>query len=844
MKHIIRTLFTLLALITFTTLSAQEQFGISFDGAEGHLTVCDDDGFDIGEGFTVEAWIFSPSWRAEVWQGSVVAKDGPGPDSGFALRAGRGGQLNFVMSVNESWFEITTEPLMNVNQWYHVAATVASGTLSLFVNGERQVSGTFDGTTTANDRPINIGASPGWDGRIWNGSIDEVRIWDYARSAEELAANQVTDFTGEEEGLVLYLPFREGDGTTTANLADDDCPATFTGLEASAWGGGYAIPATDVGVSAVTAPDAVAIFSRPVKTRVVLSNYGSEAVSDIPIELSVNGSPTLTATFPGTLAPGASAAYVFEQPLDLTGNEANRLTATTALGTDSNTLNDGAEQSYSRPDTLNGNTVLTLLDRVQHNFGSAGQARNATVNLPENLYDYEQLRLHLSVDCPATGCDPWDQTGNLSIVTQEGEIEIARFITPYRIACGGDEWIVDVTDFRDILSGPVNLKSYIQVFGPSGWLLTAKLEMVRGDAPEYVKTTPLWATQYHVYGDPNIDDDLMPLTATLDDNTTESHFRLTMTGHGQGNTDNAAEFSNRTHQLLIDGEVEADHNLWKDDCAQNQCSGQLGTWTFNRAGWCPGQAVQPWILDLGNEFVGQEITLDYELQEYTNLLNSDFNNTGHTVPFYRIVAHLVEESTTAYEDFTNLRADSVVVLLSDVADQPTVELLQLFIRNTGTEAVTGGAMAIYYEGEFVGEEDFSETIEPGATLMLTTSMSLLALNDFDGDGIIARVTAAGDAIVSDDATGTVIIQGLVSTHDVREAGVQLYPNPSNGALTLDLTPAFLNGRVEVFDATGRTLRALPITGVRERLVLERPGIHLLRFTTVGGATYYAKVINQ
>ncbi len=825
------------------TLTAQDQFGITLNGTAGSLRLCDAAGFPIEGGFTVEAWIYSPEWKPEFWQGSVVNKDATNPDAGWALRAGQGGRLNFVMSVDGRWFEVATDALMNLNQWYHVAATVGGGVATLYIDGVPQAAGSFSGTPALSSAPLTIGDSPGFPGRVFNGTIDEVRVWEYARSEEELLASRTIDLTGTEDSLVTYLPFREGAGLSSANLAQEDCAATFTGLGEEAWGEGYSVPTTDVGVSAITAPDALAVFSRPVKAQVIINNYGREAVFDVPVTLSVNGTPLLQTTFTDTIPAGGEATLVFEQPVDLTNDSLLLLTAGTTLAADMNGLNDEAAITYRRPGLINTNPAISLFSSRQHNFGSAGQTQSTTVNLPLDMERYERLLLHLSVTCPSTGCDPWDQTGNLSVVTPGGELEIARFITPYRIPCGGPEWVVDVTDFKDLLAGTVSFKSFIQVWGPSGWLLNADLEMVAGSAaPRYTRSTPVYNRQYHVYGDPNIDDDLPMRMVSIAPTTEESRFRLTMSGHGQGNTDNAAEFLERTHQLVVNGAKVADHRLWKADCADNTCSNQLGTWRFNRAGWCPGQAVQPWSHALSPDLTGTELTLDYELQEYTNLLNTGYDGAGHTEPFYRIAGYLIENSSVAYSAVTNLRADSVVLFVAGSPGDPTGDELILYLSNTGTEVVPGGTVAFYVDDNLVAEETFTDTIAPGTGFVYTFAAPS-GITDYETAAVTARVTTSSDDNVSDDATAALTVLFSVSTTEARDAGLRIYPNPTSGQVTVELSASFIGGRIEEVEITGRVLSTQTIGGTHERLSLTPgSGMRVLRIFDRGGRSYFEKVV--
>jgi hypothetical protein len=49
------------------------------------------------------------------------------------------------------------------------------------------------------------------------GDIDEVRIWNVARTQQEIEDNLLTELTGLESGLVAYWNFNEAPGSTVVN---------------------------------------------------------------------------------------------------------------------------------------------------------------------------------------------------------------------------------------------------------------------------------------------------------------------------------------------------------------------------------------------------------------------------------------------------------------------------------------------------------------------------------------------------------------------------------------------------------------------------------------------------
>ncbi|KGE85686.1 MAG: peptide-N-glycosidase F-related protein [bacterium] len=827
MKH----LFLFFLLLLSSARAWSQNYGLQFDGLSNHLVLCDAPELQIAEAFTVEAWVNAAEWKPAAWQGSIVTKDGAA-GTGFALRAGNNGTLDFVMGTTAGWQSAQTTTIMNTNQWYHVAAVVADGTITVYINGVPEGSQTYAGTPVVGTSPVTIGESSGFPGRGWPGIIDEVRIWNLARNSQELNQMMATPLTGNEPGLTAYLPMNEGAGTTTANLLG--CDASFAGgLGDDAWVEGFVLAATDVGVTAITNPDVLSIYERPVKVGGTIRNFGVDPVSGFAVQLLVNGEIALEQTYEGSLAAGETEPFVFDAPYDFTDNDNNEVTVQISYAEDDNATNDAATINYERPD---GGTVVTVFDARQHNFGAAGQTQSREIILPANMEDYEQLLLHFSVDCPGTGCDPWDQPASIFIDTPQGSFEIARYITPFGIACG--PWTIDVTDFKSVMGGPITFRSFIQVWGASGWLLNADLEFVKAETPSYQRINRLWETSNLVYGDPAISYDLPEQEVEVSPMAQSTHLRMTISGHGQGNTDNAAEFSNRTHSLWADGALVAPHHLWKTDCAQNTCANQLGTWLFSRAGWCPGQEVIPFTVNLTDLATpGAPLSLDYVLEDYTNFLNTGYNGSSHTEPHYRIYAYLVEQSDVRLSAFNNLRATGLQIATNGNPANPVFEGITFTVENTGSQDMQNPTLAYFINGDFVFEETIAATIAPGETYLHTfTEVSGFTPGAFNT--VVATLTASGDQNLSDDAIHTVISPDLVVDTEVQQAlpAFSVFPNPTSGRFEYEVGDPFLGGSIQVFDSQGRLIKTLTIQSNRAMVtgLLQQTGVFYLVAQAPGG----------
>jgi hypothetical protein len=484
---------------------------------------------------------------------------------------------------------------------------------------------------------MNIGDNPTWPGRFWNGVIDDVRIWNVARTSQEIQDNLAIELNGNEPGLVAYFPMNEGDGDTIADITGNGNTGQLVNMEATDWVAGFEPNSSDEGVLGIASPSVIGNgFSASETVKVEIKNFANSPVNNFDLSYVVNGGDTITETVTTEIAAFETYIHAFSGTLDLNGVTEVEITAFTNLPGDSNMDNDTVTEIISQ--SLN----ILVFDETRHNYGSYGQTQNRTLYMPENLDAYSQVLMHVDLTCPGGGCDPWDQPAKININKNAESWELARYVTPYGVACG--DWTWDISDFRELLTEKVDWESYIQVWGSSGWLLTLELEFIEGEMPyDAAHIQKLWCTDNWVYGDPGVSYDFDEMTVNIGENTNAAKIRMTMSGHGQGNTNNAAEFSEFTHHIYVDGAQTFEQHLWKTDCNVNTCSPQNGTWQYSRAGWCPGQDIQPWEWDMDGHFIpGEPVALDFVLADYTNLNNTGYNGSSHTEPHYRCHTYFVQ----------------------------------------------------------------------------------------------------------------------------------------------------------------------------------------------------------
>ncbi len=196
---------------------------LQFDGVDDYASVSHVPGLDAS-GVTVEAWVRPDG--PEVPRANILARRDPGGRGDaflFRIRADMGGVLEFgVSSGGQAWGMAGNTPIPR-ERWTHVAVSYerSSGTIRLFVDGELDAERRSPVPALTGEMPVWLGGDPlrGATGRPFAGRIDELRLWDHPRTAEQLAETLRLPLRGDEEGLALLWRMDEGTGQSLADGA-------------------------------------------------------------------------------------------------------------------------------------------------------------------------------------------------------------------------------------------------------------------------------------------------------------------------------------------------------------------------------------------------------------------------------------------------------------------------------------------------------------------------------------------------------------------------------------------------------------------------------------------------
>jgi len=243
---------------------------LDFDGGNDSVQVPDSASLQFGSGaFTIEAWVQNQNTTGSIWKRIVTKRAGTASWYSLCLS---GYQLQLELAAGENF---TAGPnIQGDSKWHHVAAVRSgSGNIFLYVDGTEYPVGA-SATNTDNSSDIEIGklGTEDYGGEIYRGKIDEVRIWNVARSGSEMLANMNQSLIGNEAGLAAYYRFDHDQGTLLGDFTTNHNNGTLYNMDDSDWIESYAmvrpgtLAATNAGTSTFTANwTAPAIGGTPTK---------------------------------------------------------------------------------------------------------------------------------------------------------------------------------------------------------------------------------------------------------------------------------------------------------------------------------------------------------------------------------------------------------------------------------------------------------------------------------------------------------------------------------------------------------------------------------------------------
>ena len=218
MKKFYSSLFA--SLFSMMLVTAAPTTGLQFSGvATSYIDLGQQAAFSPTQ-FTIEAWVNYQSLTGAYilsTEGSAAASGG---NQGYVLRLS-GSKLQLSMGSNAAWPELTGTTDLQLNTWYHIAATYSGTEINLYINGVLDASSTTTTPMVTSVQNVCIGEGSMWKSRLFTGQMADLRFWNVVRTASEIAGSMSTSLIGTEAGLVADWKMNEGAGTVVSDATGD-----------------------------------------------------------------------------------------------------------------------------------------------------------------------------------------------------------------------------------------------------------------------------------------------------------------------------------------------------------------------------------------------------------------------------------------------------------------------------------------------------------------------------------------------------------------------------------------------------------------------------------------------
>eukprot|EP01097_Dermamoeba_algensis_P001365 TRINITY_DN1517_c0_g2_i3.p1 TRINITY_DN1517_c0_g2~~TRINITY_DN1517_c0_g2_i3.p1 ORF type:complete len:743 (-),score=178.62 TRINITY_DN1517_c0_g2_i3:1527-3713(-) len=243
------------------------------------------------------------------------------------------------------------------------------------------------------------------------------------------------------------------------------------------------------------------------------------------------------------------------------------------------------------------------------------------------LLNYDSVELDLSLSCPGTSdseCPPWDRVLAVSICCENsGPLcgqELGRYITPFRRRIG--RWITPITSQMPLFtSNKCNFTIGTDPWILKPWQPTLRLRLMKfseavlpkedGHSVFHLPKKSSLST-YQIIPlfsggvfDQTYNNKFKPIQFQLSSITRKVELVSIITGHGSDNN-NCGEFCVTSHHFWVNKRSEVSRSFDNAGtpmgCALAVPYGSVpnehGTWLYGRDGWCDGQNVLPWVVDI------------------------------------------------------------------------------------------------------------------------------------------------------------------------------------------------------------------------------------------------------
>ncbi|MES2566544.1 MAG: LamG-like jellyroll fold domain-containing protein [Bacteroidota bacterium] len=191
-----------------TTTACSPAAALNFDGVNDYIAIPSNTALSMTNAVTIESWFKTTGMPAG--EQYIMTKSNDSYYVGLNVDGFVGRASFYISGVSSGWLYSTSTNL-NDDNWHHIASTYDGAIIKIYIDGILENSVVASGAILTGPNDINLGCRS--NGSFLKGSLDEVRIWDVARTQCEINTYMNSEISTSMGGLLTNYHFNQGVST-------------------------------------------------------------------------------------------------------------------------------------------------------------------------------------------------------------------------------------------------------------------------------------------------------------------------------------------------------------------------------------------------------------------------------------------------------------------------------------------------------------------------------------------------------------------------------------------------------------------------------------------------------
>lgn len=200
-----KRILSILVSIFLTTSAFAQMVALDFDGVNDQVVVTGNS-ILCPTKITLETWMYAKNFNSSPCAdcAPIIWHQG----KGYRFGTGNTGGVNIQLFDGSSTITLTSGATLSKNAWHHLAMTYDSSMIRIYIDGALTDSLAKTFTLSYSSKGADVWIVDPATG--YGGTLEETRIWNYARSFKEIREGMVKSYKSGTKGLMLQLSYDEG----------------------------------------------------------------------------------------------------------------------------------------------------------------------------------------------------------------------------------------------------------------------------------------------------------------------------------------------------------------------------------------------------------------------------------------------------------------------------------------------------------------------------------------------------------------------------------------------------------------------------------------------------------